>query len=495
MTRSKFLKIAFLTGIIIALFLHAIDSDGDFFQHINIGKFIVENHTFPHFDNLTFTAFGREYIGYAWGAGVIFYLLYLKLGYLAVNFFVLGTALLTFGFLLWYFKLLLKRLYPNNSSENASLITSLIIAPLIATRFPTRPEIFQFPLVVFILVTEELALITPWKIYFLPLIILLWTNFYGSSALLGLGIIGILLFFKFLSSSKNRLPIGKVNLLHQGIAFCLSIGAAFLTPYGLKSLFFIQFIPKMTELWGDWGGIIRIMRQADFYGFPGYIIVLCVILLVFVIALVLNNRKLALKYPAFLLFALSLFIPFLAIRHRALAALLSAPLLAILISQLSQKSQRLLTISAAIMIFVVVAMSPPTIGSNDLTFPHKMVTFMKGHQLSGRVFNTQQIGSFLEYSLSPQVKTFSDTRDELFIGTNTLESIAPVLSSGTSLNLILRKYRIEIVILSVFDGNSYKDLLHDPRWTLVYFDNTYMIFIPTQVAQEKDLPNVTFRSL
>jgi hypothetical protein len=250
----------------------------------------------------------------------------------------------------------------------------------------------------------------------------------------------------------------------------------------------------MTELWGDWGGIIKIMHSASFYGFPGYIIALCLTLLALALFLIIVDHKEALKHPEFIILSLSLFVPFLAIRHRALAALLSAPILAILIANLSQKSKKILCAGAFIMVLFVVYMSPPGVGGNETIFPEKMITFIKTANLSGRVFNTQQIGSFLEYRLNPQIKTFSDTRDELFIGTNALESIIPVLSSGTSLNLVLRKYRIDIVILSVSDGNSYKDILHDPKWSLVYFDGTYMVFVPTQVANLKKLSRIEVKS-
>jgi hypothetical protein len=477
----------------VLLFLHPIDSDGDFFQHVNIGKFIIDNHTFPHFDNLTFTAAGREYVGYAWGAGVIFYLLYAKVGPLAVNLLVLGVALTTFSLLFWYLRLLLSRLSKEPSKDNVSFLTTLVIAPLIATRFPTRPEIFQFPLVAGILLTYELARQSVWKIYLLPIIILLWTNLYGSSAILGVGLIGLLSLSSLIKDQRSPSKF-KTSSIHLLISSSLSLIAAFINPYGLKSLFFIQYIPKMTELWGDWGGIIKIMHSASFYGFPGYIIALCLTLLALVLFLTIVDHKEALKYPEFIILSLSLFVPFLAIRHRALAALLSAPILAILIANLSQKSKKILCIGAALMVLLVISISPPGVGGNETVFPEKMVTFIKTANLSGRVFNTQQIGSFLEYRLNPQIKTFSDTRDELFIGTNALESIIPVLSSGTSLNLVLRKYRIDIVILSVSDGNSYKDILHDPKWSLVYFDETYMVFVPTQVANHKKLSRIEVKS-
>lgn len=493
MSSSRVLRLTIYLGLIIVLallFLRPIDSDGDFFQHVNIGRFIVEYHTFPHFDNLTFTASGREYVGYAWGAGVIFYLLYTKIGFLAINLFVLGVALSTFALLIWYLNLLLSRLGKKTSANTVSLLTALLVAPLIATRFPTRPEIFQFPLVMGILLTYELAKPSIWKFYFLPVIILLWTNLYGSSAILGLGLIGLLSFFTFirhwLSAEKSK------NIAwHFFFSFGLSVVTAFINPYGLKSLFFIQYIPKMTELWGDWGGIIRIMQSASLYGFPAYIIVFCLLLLILVYALAIKDYKEALKHPEYLILSLSLLVPFLAIRHRALAALLSAPILAILLTNLSQTSKKILCASAILMFSLVIYQSPPDVGGNETIFPEKMVTFIKKANLSGRVFNTQQIGSFLEYRLNPQVKTFSDTRDELFIGTNALESIIPVLTSGTSLNLVLRKYRIDIVILSVSDGNSYKDILHDPRWSLVYFDQTYTIFIPTEIARVKNLNRIT----
>ena len=473
--------LSLIASLFFSLFLHPIDGDGDFFQHVNIGRFVFQNKTLPHYDDLTFTASGREYVGYAWLSGVIFYALYARLGPIAINILVLGTALFTLALLFWYLCLLLKaRISSVNSINLVSFLTLCLVVPVVATRWPSRPEIFQYPLLLGLLIVDQFSRRKTKLIFLFPVLILLWANLYGASVILGLGVV-------LLMSLRHLRSLRYLSVL------LLCLGAALVNGYGLKSVFFILNIPKMTDIWGDWAGIIKIISGPNFYGFPRYILDLYFFYLIIFASLAVKSRLNFKKYPLFALLALSLVVPFGAVRHRTLAVLLSAPMLAFFLDNLMMSTKIIsgLYLFSLVLLGYCLYQSPPGMGIDQVTFSPKVIKFIKQTGLSGNVFNTQRVGSFLEYELSPQIKTFADTRDELFIGTGVLEEIGPFLSSGVSLGFILRKYKIDVVILGSFDGDSYRDLLHDPRWSAVYFDQHYLIFVPQKTALVKGLKVVT----
>lgn len=473
----KILFVIFVSLLSLALFLHPIDSDGDFFHHLNIGKYILQNHTLPHFDNLTFTAFGKEYIAHSWLTGVIFYFVYTNFGPIGINILVLAIAILTFCLSFYYLKIL-------KINFTTSILTLLLIAPVLASRWPSRPEIFTYPIFLSFLILDQLKIKKPLIVLLYPLLMLLLVNLYGASFPMAALILILIILDNFW---RDNFTIKRTKRLFYDLVL-ISFPVASFNGYGLKSIFYITYIPKTSNLWSDWIGIITLLGVPNFYGFSKIALFSYLTFFgFFLLSLRFSARKIKHHLLLFIL-SLALLIPFFAIRHRGLAAILSAPFLAILLSNLSQKI-RWLGLSLAIALITISYISnPPAVGGNDVSFPPAMIKFIKDNHLSGRVLNPPRIGAFLEFNLSPKVLAFADTRDELFIGTDVLEKMDTIQSLGASLNYFLLKYKINLIIASPSDGNSYQDLLRSNRWVVVYFDNNYFIIIPKRVALEKNLP-------
>lgn len=457
--------------ILLLLFLHPIDADGDFFQHVNIGRYIVTHHTLSRIDDLTFTAAGKPYIGYAWLAGLLFYGIYSSVGAIGINLLVLLTALLTF-FLLYRYLQLIK------VPKHIAILTVLLVSPVVATRWPSRPEIFLYPILLGFLLLDEGKKDRPRLVWMYPLLMLLLVNLYGSSFPAAAALL-ILLAIKNWFAGKRRLDY------YAAIAICFP--AALLNGYGLKSLFFITLIPKMTYLWGDWVGLWQILKHPEF-NFAWEITILYLVFTFMVIGLSLCSIKQLRRHISYTILALSIFVPFGAVRLRALVAILAAPLIGLLLSHM--KSRLVIGIVAFValcMAALFIVTNPPGVGEFRSIFPPQLIQFIKNNHLSGRVFNTPRIGSFLSYYLAPQIKTFSDTRDDLFIGTGALEAEQTFLSQGASVSYLIRKYRIDLVVVNLTDGNSFHDLVYDTQWALVYFADNYCIFVPRNVAIAKHL--------
>jgi len=117
------------------LFIHPFEGGGDFYHHTNTGKQILEQGTFPYLDIYTHTAHGQPWIAYAWGSGIILYLIYTYFGPIGITFLVWLTGTITI--LLLYYLLKLSKI-----SKPISLLVILASLAPILTRFPNRPEIF-----------------------------------------------------------------------------------------------------------------------------------------------------------------------------------------------------------------------------------------------------------------------------------------------------------------------------------------------------------------
>ena len=234
---------AFLIGEIVIVALLWCYKDGingnDFWWHIKIGEWIVENGKIP--TEGIFSWYGmKEHIpwtAHEWLSEIIFYLMHHYLGSAGVFFFSMITAVL-FIILLW-----------NNAKQyakNNPLISGLfftLLAVVCNMFFYGRPHIFGFFLLSFELKVLYDFMDNPStkKIYFLPLIGCLWSNLHGGSSNLS-----YLLCIVFLVCAKLEFKLGRVyskklekkafiKLLLVSIGTVLSV---LINPIGLKVLAF-----------------------------------------------------------------------------------------------------------------------------------------------------------------------------------------------------------------------------------------------------------------
>lgn len=474
--------IIFFFLLIFVFFLHPIDSDGDFYHHVNIGRLVWQNKSLPHRDPYTFTAAGHEFIGYAWASGVIFYLLYSHFGAVAINILVALVAVLTL--LLLY---LLLRSY--QVSFRTNILTLLLVAPVMATRWPSRPEIFTYPLVLALLLVEQKSrqqyrLAVPF-----PIIALTWVQLYAASFPVGMVLLALFILKRWLADGKSL--VTKSFPYYLFIIF--SILLSFVNGYGSKSLFFIQFIPGMTRIHGDWANLWQGMTSAapDFLLELQYrLLIFAIFLSLFIVAALLGIKTL-LSFSFLTLLSFGLLAPFFALRQLVLGTLLSVPLLGILLASLASRSRTFLytltLILALVMLTISLRINAPGFGEDKDTFPPRLISFLNTHNLHGRIFNTQRLGGFLSYHLYPRNLIYADTRDELFLETRALVDLEETLPTGKSILPILNKYQIEIVIVDLSEGISYQPLFYNRNWAIVYMDNRYAVTIPAFLAAEKNL--------
>jgi hypothetical protein len=471
--------------LVFLFFLRPFEGTGDFYHHVNTGRYIVETHQLPNLDTFSHTANNLPWVAHSWLSGLIFYLILQNFGEFAISIF--GALLAVFTFVIFY---LLLRSY--KASKIASIITTALTAVMVSTRWPQRPEIFTYPLVICILLVDVKRRQYPKISLLFPLLLLLWANLYGSGVLFGLGLIALLIGKQFLIDKFRITKDNRFFYILSLISFPLSL----INGYGLKTiLYFYYFIPKVSIYEGEWAGIIRIldvMPVSQLLSQQYYILIYILYLILFLI-LVLCSLKILKQnwFPALL--ALSVFIPFFAFRQLPLAAILSGILLSISLTYQIEKRILFILGIFSILAFTIFAISiwinPPFRFTSSPNIALKeMIAFIENNNLLGNAFNQGHFGGYLTYKLYPKVLVFFDTRDELYVDTPALKDLYDVYNKNGSVIPLLKKYQVDLVIADYLtDGFSYEDLFYSLDWSIVYLNDRYFIAVPAKIAKQKNL--------
>jgi len=101
-------------------------------------------------------------------------------------------------------------------------------------------------------------------------------------------------------------------------------------------------------------------------------------------------------------------------------------------------------------------------------YPVDALTYVKSHGLPGRIFNLYIWGGFLTWR-SPEVKTFIDSRADIFEYTGILQDYLEAISLTESLR-VLDKHQINYVLMPPKNPLTYL-LKHTPGWRVVYSDS------------------------
>lgn len=478
---NQSLRLNLFLIFIFIFFLRPVGGDGDFFHHLNTGRFILENHTLPKVDEFTHTANGKPWVGYAWGAGVIFYIIYKGLGPIGINLLISGLAVLTFV-------LLYKLLRSYSISNHIIYLILATAAPSIAIRWPNRPELFTFPFVIAILLIDRLRLNHPKITLIYPVLILVWANTYGSSVIFGLALLIFLSSWQLLNDKLKLKP--QHNFFY--LTTLISLPVSLLNGYGFKTVFYIFYIPRIAHNQSEWAGLFKNFQgNIDYVLFFQYWVLIYLLFLGLVIFIVALAGKTIRNHLSESLLALFIFIPFVTFRHVVLGVLFSLPLVAILLNLL-EGSKRKAAITVCIIVLISTSaislwVNPRGFGQEDDPYSPLMINFLKEHKLAGRAFNNQQIGGFLTYHLYPDILVYTDTRDDLYLQTPILTNFYDTLASGKNVLSLLEKYNIDLVIADLADGIAYRELFYSKAWAPVFLQKHYVIFVKQALAEGKKL--------
>ena len=444
--------------------------DPDIFWHLRDGQYIVTHLRLVSSEMYSFTVAGSPWVSHEWLSEVLYYGAYRAFGWQGVL--VLYTGLMIAIVLIVYW--LARR-------EGADPLVAAMAAALgkLLLGVGAGPRMQHFGWLCFLAI---FAILQKYRreraapLWALPLLFCLWVNLHGSW-LLGAAACALVV----LSGLVPR-DIGNVEsspwtrnefkkLLITGAA---CVAALFVHPTGYKAMLYpfqvIFRMPLQQRFVIEW-------QPVNFAGTFGTYVILA-IGITFLVAIFGKNRW---RIDEVLL---TLFVFYLGLSHQrlmVLAGILLPIILARHIGSISsyrptEERRRLNFAVSCLAALAIVALFPSQRklqAQIDKEYPAAAVTYIRSHNINGRMFNLYAWGGYLEWSL-PEIKTFIDGRGDVFefngVLADYLQAVHPLRSRE-----VLDYYRINFVLINP-DAQLAYVLNNTNGWRRTYQDGLSAIF-------------------
>ena len=492
---------------------YKVTGDDDFFWHLATGRFIVENKAVPDTDIFGFATQGVEWIPFEWGWDILTYGLYNIAGYNTI----LAFRSIAFVFIFFLFFLLFRK-FKINSVISWLVLFVLLIG--IMDRLSPRPHVITyifFAVIIYILTSFKYLERDRYlkKLYFLPLIFLVWGNMHmgvlaGGLFLFIYTVSEIIIFYypkKYSSNEIKPLSLSELKILL--IVSVLSALALLVNPHGLHTYIYAYSHTKMKmlETVNEWRSPFDTMFGAGFvitmykiFLFGGVIILIysyikkdlfAALLYISLIIYSVRAIRFTVDYEFLIVFFFALSLDYLAARLGNSGTWRNAV-------NFLRYNNSVKAVLAAFTVYVALQVPSNNIyetlmyyrvsgwGINDDFLPVQLFDFMKENNISGTPFNHFGTGGYLVWNF-PGQKNFIDSRnlnDEIFSEYNSIMGKAPGFEKKIEKygfdyaiyldpDLIRRPNELSKTVVSYFDRN--------PQWKLVFWDDKSMLFL-------KDIP-------
>ncbi len=476
-----------ICGVLISLYLwigllHPLTAmDQDLGRHLLLGKIIVQTHTIPHTNLLSYTYPTYPFINSHWLSEVIFY----EISQLAglPGLLVFSTTIVMASFLLIFF-FAVKR-----SSLLAGVLVASIAAFLLLERGDVRPEIFSFLLMTLFITILYRYQEKPTKLLFLLIPLeMLWVNLHIYF------FVGIVLLVLFLLAKPSKSLV---------IVTCLAVLATLVNPNGLTgALFPITVLDNygMPVMENQNIFLLQMLYQQARILLFEIAFSLCFMSLLlsrlttkridwfvciaFTLAAIIHIRNLPLfVFATFLPFTKSLIIPLAKIT--SLRKKYLTPKIFTILTFYAFGLTLLVLLTAIMRLFT---MHPGGIGFRESG--KQAADFFRQQHLTGPIYNNFDIGSYLDYRLYPQEKVFVDGRPEAYPKDFFQTVYIPMQENPALFAKGDRQYHFNILFISHWDqtpwrNNFLRSLLDNKDYALIYLDDFVVIFVkrtPTNKA-------------
>jgi hypothetical protein len=451
--------------------------DFDFWWHLKTGQFMVEQHRLPVPDEFAFTTYlggaaypGEEIVRYfnlthEWLAQVFFYLLYAATGFGGI---VLLRAVLLTGFC----GLVGLTVYHRTASFYRGR-GAAAAAATVAWRFgPERPYLISFLLLALTLVIVD----SRRRWWLLPPLFLVWANCH-SGFILGFAVLGAYcgeaLYLRF----RGKPPADE-RKLWLVTAACLGLAA--LNPNGyrvLQVMRLYQSSPMQASI-DEWQ-----------YPLPWPPTPFSVLLAGALVVMIWQRRR---TRPAdWLLLLVFGAASLTAVRNIILAGFVGP----LLIGSYLPWKPRVAVVAEYALASLLLVIAAVQVAQHKAFQLHAAqwkycggaADFLLAHHITGRLFNTWEMGGYLIWKMWPQERVFIDGRalnEKVHRDYQRIAFNAEAVN-GKSGEALLNEYGIEVILMNGFqyeNGVVYllPAALADPKqteWKLVYHDTQAMVYM------------------
>jgi hypothetical protein len=454
--------------------------DGDSFWHIKVGTVMLEQQRLIDSDIFSHTAFGTPWTAHEWLSEIIMAGVYKLAGLEGVLCFFLLITSLSFWLL---FKITEK--YANQWVSFGCVSLALAFSP---SHMAARPHLFTW---LFMVITLAILMNGGKRLYWLPVIMVVWTNLHGGF-ILGLVIQGMFLLGAVMEDRlANKLSF-KIILQKQkpvSLVLLASILAVGINPFGYELLLFPFQVSSgvFSTLIGEW----KAPDLQEFWYFRFYLIAL-------VLLVSLGKSRVSWTERLCIVFFLNAALTH--IRHISIMLMALTPFIARMIdSQFSKnidnsgidpdKKQLHLSASSGPIITVVIALSllgSASIDQGSLSFltPKQiidvkakdltqLVEYLDEHLPAGKMFNEYALGGYLLFALKEPPKVFIDGRADMY-GEQILSDYNAIRFSVPERDKLLEQYGIDWVVFDK-DSGLVVALKESESWDTIYTNEHYAV--------------------
>ena len=469
-----------LTFLAIFAMAARISVDTDTWWHLRAGQWILEHRALPSVDNFSYTRVGEPWLYPGWLVEVPMYLIYKYFGPGGLNIWTAVMVCLTFIFL-W------------NAMSGGVFLRAFVLIFSAATAgiyWSARPQLITLLFAaIYIWILEGFrrrnALTNPRRLWWLPLLMILWANIHGGF-IIGFLIWGVYFVDAIIRWKTGTITIGSLKSLL--IIGCLMFMGVMINPGGASMLEY----PLKTVQIKALQAYIQEWQSPNFHNLSVQPFAWLILTTLGVVGA--SRRRIA--FSDFLLSAGFIYMGLMAGRNIALFALV-APLVITrhaepLIGQLSNRFNLKLTTSASrnklyqvlnwliiIILGIVVLFKVSTIIPNSINqqefkkiLPVAAVEYLNIHQPPGRIFNSYNWGGYLLFKL-PDYPVFVDGRTDLYSDLIINEWIN-VIQAGDGWQAILDKWKINLILIEP----AHPIVCHLERegWRLLFQDEVAVLY-------------------
>ena len=475
-------------------------SEFDLGWQMATGRWIVQHHSVPYVDVLSYTYAGQPWI-YSVGAGIIFYSAYLVGGFALISWIGAAACVGTVALLL-----------RKNTTVGAAL--AVLAVPMIALRTAPRADMFTVVLfAAFLSILWEQHRTGIACLWLLPLLMIAWVNlhlgFIAGLALMGVYAVAELL-DAVVSKENRKRALDRLRRAAPWLG-CAALGTL-ANPWGwgiYRAILIQQRIASQHEyLIAEWRRLpltwMAIFSSLSLRQTTGT--------LYFLLAVAMVAAGLALLRAQFGAAILLLGASYIGARYVRLGTVFTCVVVIVggpILSQAAQnliaalKSARvrslvapacvaLLALLVAVRCFDLATNRFYLGGSNESTFgaglswwfPERAAAFIENNKLPGEIFNGYNAGGYVAWRLGPERRNSIDGRDPLF-GAQTIQHNSKLLESSPDSPLWQQeasRYGINTILLTLgrFDGIHLVRLLefcNSTSWQPVYLDEISAVFL------------------
>lgn len=462
---------------VIILLLFALASkrfvEPDFWWHLRNGQTIFVQHSIPRIDTYSSGAAGAPWLDHEWLSEFLFFASY-RIGALR------GVLALYFGLLV----LIYAGVYYLASKSGADAISALLATSLAvllgAVSIGPRPLLFGWLCLVALLLVFHQFQRSTRSLWLLPPLFALWINLHGSWVF-GMVIFGLTIASGFVDGEYGLVVARRwtpAQLKTLALVFFSSVAALFVNPFGYRlvlypfNLLFRQ--PGNMKYVEEW-------QSVDFGKVSGKLALLTVLALL--LAAVASRRRWRLDELLLLVFAV--WMGLLHVRMLFFLGLIIAPILAVRLNLFPpvgpQRNRPWVNAAIVAAMAAWVLWSFPTQAAIqrdiDSKFPTAALAFMQRQHITGRIFNEDWWGGYMEWTM-PGLKPFTDSRADIFVYNGAFDDYVSAVRIRRPFE-VMDKYRMDYALLEPDQPLVYV-LKRDPNWREVYSDKVAVLLARKQ---------------